>query len=318
MKLRATVATLVASAVLAASLPSFAGNREDAIALFDVGKKAWDAGNYAEACAKYEGAHKLEPSLLGVLLNLAICNEKIGKTATAYTQFKELLFAAKKTNDAERENAGKQRSEALEPKLSYLKIVADTSTKGLVIHRDGEEIPLAMVGSDLPTDPGKHTIEATAPGYSVWQTSVVISGDKDKKTLQIPKLMPAPVSEKGGTPPNKPKRNIGIAAAGLGVAGIGLGAVMGLMAASDVSNAKGDNALCPNSKCTPAGREAIDSANTKALVSTIGFGVGIAAAGVGVFLIATSGGSKPIEKAATHFVPVVGPNGGGASYLGTF
>jgi hypothetical protein len=296
-----------------------AENRELAIQLFEQGQKDWAKEKYADACAKYDAAHHAAPTMLGVLQNLALCNEKVGKNATAYAQYKELLFAAKKVGDADRETTAKTRSDALQPKLSYLKISADP-TPGLTIHRDGEDVPSAMLGSEFPVDPGKHVIEATAPGYSVWSTSVSIGAAGDKKTLSIPKLSLAPVSEKNA-PPNKAKRNVGFALAGLGVAGIGVGAVTGLMAMSDTNNAKSDPLLC-QLKCTGAGRAVVDGASTKALISTIGFGAGLAAAGVGVVLIATSGGSKRESDERPHasasVVPLVGPGLGGATFVGAF
>jgi len=108
---------------------------------------------------------------------------------------------------------------------------------------------------------------------------------------------------------------------GVGVAALGLGAVFGLMASSQASGAKDDKALCPNKVCTPAGRTEIDGAETKALISTIGFGVGIVGIGAGIVLIVTApktttGSASGLRSA--RLVPAIGPTGGGASFIGAF
>jgi hypothetical protein len=114
---------------------------------------------------------------------------------------------------------------------------------------------------------------------------------------------------------------------GVGLASIGLGATMGILAASDKSSATSDPSLCSNDKCSPAGKAKIDSASTKATVSTIGFGVGIAAVGTGVFLWITSRGTAPAASdsapaaapaPAAAFIPSVGPQGAGLTYARTF
>lgn len=323
--------SFVAAGLLAAatlSAPDARADKTIALQMFDAGRKLMEAKDYDNACPKFEAAVKEDPSLNGALINLAMCNEARGHTASAWGEFKDALFAAKKSNDPGQEQFCKQRVDALEPKLSHL-IVNAEQVPGLVIHRDEQEIPLAALGTEIPIDPGKHTIEATAPGFSVWSTSVQIGAAQDKQTVVIPKLTPAPTKPGAGpggdvAPPtnDKTRRTVGFVVGGVGVVGIGVGAVMGILAAG----AKGDlDKLCPvnasgNKVCTPEGQSKRDSANTNALVSTIGFGVGIAGVAVGAILIATSGSSKTeAPKAArVRVLPTFGANGGGVDVLGRF
>ncbi len=102
-----------------------------------------------------------------------------------------------------------------------------------------------------------------------------------------------------------------------------MGVVTGILAMGDKSDA--DKLCGPNKTCDAAGRAKVDSASTKALISTIGFGVGIAGIGAGVALVLTSRGSQPAADAAppppaptARLIPVVGPTGGGLSLSGTF
>ena len=333
--LAGALAALPAAPAASAEEPPAASAEAAPIAqtLFEEGRRLMEAKQYAEACPKFEESLRLRPGT-GTRMNLALCNEALGKTATAWAQFKEVLFAAKKEGNEGREAFAKEHIDAIEPRLARLRINAE-ATPGLVIRRDGQEIPAAAIGTPIPVDPGTHTIEATAPGYSVWSTYIEIKGAAEAKTVAIPKLTPQPAHEGAGAGGPRPdtapaaggwgtRRIAGIAIGGAGVAALGVGVVLGIVAAGEAGSAEDDAALCPGKVCSPAGREAIDAASTKALVSTVGVGVGVAAIGVGAFLILTAGGSPAVTKeagrlpATARLVPVIGPSGGGVSVVGAF
>jgi hypothetical protein len=312
------------------------GDTTIAQTLFEEGRRLMEAKQYALACPKFEESQRRRPGT-GTLLNLALCNEALGKKATAWGNFKEVLFASKKESNEAREAFAQEHISALEPKLSKLQVDAE-STPGLVIRRDGQEIPGAALGTPIPVDPGTHELEATAPGYSVWSTTIKVGDSADLKKVAIPKLTPAPDKKVESAPPpvapaappaeSSARRTAGFVVGGAGVAALGLGAVFGLLASGQASDAEADEALCPDKRCSDRGREAIDSASGKALVSTIGVGVGVAAVGAGVVLVLTSGSSQPAAGKDTarrgaagpsaRVVPMVGPGGGGAFMVGSF
>lgn len=294
--------------------------------LFEEGRRLMEAKQYAEACPKFEESLRLRPGT-GTLLNLALCNEAIGRTATAWAQFKEVMFAAKRDGNEAREAFAKEHVDALEPKLSRIQVNAEP-TPGLAIRRDGQEIPTAALGTLIPVDPGKHTVEATAPGHSVWSTTIEVGAAGDRRTVNVPRLLPLPAQGQappgaeapagsGGDGGRGARRTAGFVVGGVGIAAVGVGAVLGALAAGQASAAEDDPALCPNKQCTPAGRAEIDAAGTKALVATIGIGAGVAALGVGAALILTSGGASRPEPAA-RLVPAIGPRGGGLHLVGAF
>jgi hypothetical protein len=55
---------------------------------YEKAKAFADAGNYAAACPLFDASFRADPAL-GTLLNLADCNEHLGKTATAWARFRE-------------------------------------------------------------------------------------------------------------------------------------------------------------------------------------------------------------------------------------
>jgi hypothetical protein len=173
--------------VLAVAPPARADDAAAATVLFDRAEALVAAGKLAEACSVYAASFKADPQL-GVLLHLADCNEKIGKTATAWVQFRDAIERAKRMNDDKRAQFAQGRVDALAPKLVRLRVVAPaTAVPGLAVKRDDTDIT-ALLGDDAPVDPGEHVITATAPGFDAWQTTVKTEGEGKTLTVQIAEL----------------------------------------------------------------------------------------------------------------------------------
>ena len=334
------VSLALASAILATGALGHAqgGDKVLAESLFQAGKSLMAEGKYDQACPKFVESQKQDPSP-GTLLNLGKCHEAQGKTASAWAEYTEAAAMARAMGRAEQETAANERATALEPKLSKLKIDAPPSEiAGLTVKRDGAPTGTSSLGIAIPVDPGDHAIEASAPGYKTWTGKITVGKDGDQKTIAIPALEKGEDPAAGGAPPStgtgsapneyaadtggggSSRKTIGFAVAGAGVVFIGLGAVFGLMASSQASSAEDDKTLCPNKQCTKAGRDEIDGAETKALISTIGFAAGVVAVGAGVVLIVTAPKKTASAGAARYasITPAVGPTGGGAMLTGSF
>src|SRR6188768_818628 len=133
-----------------------ASNRAAAEALFSQGRSLAASGKYAEACPKFEASQQLDPGL-GTLLNLADCYEKVGKTASAWAEYREAIPLARAAGSKVREDLATERAAALESRLSMLTIVAMGGVEeatGLEIRRDGVAVQTAELGSAIPLDPG--------------------------------------------------------------------------------------------------------------------------------------------------------------------
>ncbi|MRG96537.1 tetratricopeptide repeat protein [Polyangium spumosum] len=326
-RLRAVALTLAAAITLAHAPAAAQGGDNKAIAeeAFVRGREFMDQGKPAEACPRFEESVRLDPSV-GALLNLALCSDQLGRTATAWARYKEAANLARATGQTDRQRIAEEFADKLAPRLSRLRINVDKPAAGLVIKRNGEVLGSALLGEPIPVDPGEHTIEAAAPGFLPWSTKVVVGKDADQKVVSVPALAAAPsargpVDEGGARGAEKSSNGLRTAAfiaGGVGIAALGVGAVMGGLATSDVGEA---DPLCPAKKCSAAGFALVEGAQTKALASTIGFGVGAAALGAGVvlFLVSRSPAKEPgAEAARAWLVPSFGPHGGGASILGSF
>ena len=108
-------------------------------ALFKDGRRLMDEKNYAEACPKFEESHNLEAKV-GTLLNMAICHEKQGKTASAWAEFTEVASQSRQRNDPERADFATEQVALLEPKLSKLVVQSEHPYDEITITIDGNKL----------------------------------------------------------------------------------------------------------------------------------------------------------------------------------
>src|SRR5262245_54204062 len=140
MNLVRTVSVLsIALATLApaprVSAQSASGDQASAEALFNEAVALVAAGRYAEGCPKFEASQSLDPTL-GTELRLADCYERQGKTASAWAHFKHAQGLARVQGQADREELARQRVEALQPQLVYLRVgLEGAAPPGMTVER---------------------------------------------------------------------------------------------------------------------------------------------------------------------------------------
>ncbi|MGA3121279.1 MAG: hypothetical protein ABSF69_10980 [Polyangiaceae bacterium] len=334
----AALCCLVAfSTAMVTSEQARASDAAAAEALFRDGSQLLEAGRIDEACPKFAASQKTDPAL-GTLFYLAVCHEKQGLTASAWAEFSSATDWAQRSNQPERELFGRKHLAALEAKLSTVVIRASAIT-GLQLQVDDGLVTGATLGTPLPLDPGDHTIEASAPGYEPWHTRITVAAVRRAFAITVPPLTPisvpadpppakvaaspatAPAEGESGTAAGpSASRALAWTSAGLAGAAIVAGSVFGGLAFGARDTAQSD---CPNNRCVPGGLAEIDRARTYATVSTVGFGVGIAAAAAtAYFWIRGGGAASPRSSAsatgAVTVVPGVGAHEAGLSLLGRF
>lgn len=283
--------TLIAIA-LSLVAPAVSADDPAALAqsLFDEGRRlANEQNNWAAACPKFAESHRLKPGG-GVVLNLALCYRKTGRTASAYARYKEGLALAVRDKNEARIKIARDGIDELEPQLSHLTIVVKEEPPELKIDLDGQAIPRAAWGSRFPVDPGKHVVVASAPGKTAWRGEVGVEDTADQKTIEIPKLVDAPKQ----LPPvprdevvridHPTRRVVGYVVAGVGVVGLGLGSYFGARAISAKSRSDDE---CVGG-CTATGSDLSRDAVRYGNLSTVSFAAGFVAIGAGTYLLLTS------------------------------
>ena len=257
--------------------PPSAPDRAAAQALFDEGRELMEAGRHAEACPRFEESERLEPGL-GTRFHLANCYEAVGRLASAHALYLEVAAEAATRKQEARERVARQRASEVEPKLSRLSIeVPYASSPALRIERDGALVGPAQWGLAVPVDPGKHRVNAAAPGRVAWTTEVDVPGDAGITRVNVP-----PLAEQRQAFFEPLPRKIGLAALGVGVGTIALGSVFVAQAISKKNaseDAGCDDQSCPDESSMELRRQALAAGDRATWAMGIGLvGLGAAAA----------------------------------------
>jgi hypothetical protein len=179
---------------------SLAGDdRAMALDLFEQGRALFKNGNYAAALTQFEAAAKVMRTF-GILLNIAECQEKLGRTASAWATWREARAVALEAQKTDDEAMAAERQRSLEPALSRLTIVVPPGMDlpELEVLRDGAIVPREAWGRPIAVDPGAHLIEARAPGRKARSFDVSVQGNADKRSVTLSPL------ETDGAPPATP------------------------------------------------------------------------------------------------------------------
>jgi len=319
---------LACAALLSTVAPNLHAQAEDqatARALFDEGRKLMKANQFAAACPKFEAAHKLYGSA-GILLNLADCYEKIGRTASAWSEFGEAASVAARSNRPDDADEARRRQAALEPALDRLSIRVAHAAPGLVVKRDGVPLSSAAWGTMLPVDPGAHEITAEAAGYETWSSSITLSKPGQTASVDVPELRavpsaaaPSPATTPGEAAANADRVAVNVRSGstssgsrvvpwvlvGGGAAIAGGGLVLMLIESGKASTARDNH--------DPAAFDSAQTPWTIGLVGAIAGGLGVAG---GAILLATSHGSS--RESATRISPWIAASGAGVRVGGSF
>jgi len=306
-----------------APLSAHADEKTSAQASFELGKQLMVEGRFAEACPKLEESMRLQAGL-GTMLFLAACYEKLGRTASAWAQFREAESLGTRLND-QRAQVARDKANALEPKLAKLTLIVPPSLRSLPkleVRRDGVLLGAGLYDAAIAVDPGARKIDVIAAGKKNWSKEVNVAAEDAKASLRLPEtLEDAPLVIGAGADVTRPsdqaandgdtQRIVGLVVGGVGVVALGVGGVFGLQAKSknDDSNADGH---CRGNDCDRVGTNLRNDARDAATISTIGVigGLALIGGGVAVFLTAPRAKAKA-TTGASWLSPVIGPTFGG-------
>jgi hypothetical protein len=281
-------------------------------ALFQEARDLVAQGKPDLACPKFAESQRMDPAT-GTLLNLAACHESTGKLASAWSEFNEALAAAQRDGREDRVRFAKDHIHAMEDKVAHvtIRVPAQNANRPLDVRLDGIPVGKAAWGTALPVDPGKHSVEAQAPGGRPWLREIVVDTETGEKVVDVPD-----VSLTASDAEVRKRRTLVQIAGGVGAAGILAGSMFGLYAFRRWHDAE---AACPTGKgCNPTAVNARSSANAAAIGADIAFGVGIAGLAVATYAWATAPRSPTTSGVHVQAVPVVGRAAMGMSMEGRF
>ena len=226
--------------------------------------------------------------------------------------------------------------ENAQPTIAF--IAKDGSGADLVAVKvtvDGKLLTEKLDGTPLEVDPGQHEFTFETAGQPpVTRTLVLTEGVKGRRERVVlgPEAPPAPVPPPAapGLPVTEPavtgggggmgtQKILGLAAGGLGVAGLAVGGIFGAMTLSEKSQQQ--NAC--GSPCSPANHaQAVNdhsSGMTDGTISTVGFiaGGALLVGGAVLFFTAHPSSQQP-SSTGLLVAPSMGPGGGGVLLTGGF
>jgi len=244
----------------------------------------------------------------------------------------QLLLCAALTCPAEVRSECERRIVAVNAAIPTLvfdaKDAAGNDLLTVTVTMDGKPLVDRLEGTAISLDPGAHAFHFEAAGHAAVDKSFVLhEGEKDRRERIVfgapaPAVTPpaaahvaepSPPRAESALPPTapsswKPLATAGVVVGAVGLAGVAVGSVFGLMAASDKSNAHCD----ANGYCDPG---PLSDARNHATLSTVGFVTGgvLLAAGVTLVVLGTRGSSGSVEVA-----PAVAAGTGGIVMGGSF
>jgi hypothetical protein len=304
-----------------------------------------DAGDCAGAIPKLTAAEKLfhAPTTME---RLGECEIKVGKLVAGTEHLQHVIREPLPPNPPPAFLAARQKAQdalgpAL-PRIARLRVHVDGVAGDKVTTTiDGEPMSSALLDAPRPTDPGAHEVKAVAAGFKPagamvtlaegGEASVSLRLDPDPNAVAAPAVPAAPgqpaapapapggpapttattVGPAPAQPSSTPVAAIALLVAG-GV-GVGVGTIFGVVAMGAKSNLDNE---CGTSKKDCPKQGDIDSLNTDATISDIGFGIGVVGLAVGAILLVTHHNSEAAASTAPHVTPWIGL--GTAGLGGTF
>jgi hypothetical protein len=284
-----------------------AGDTIRADALFDSAKRIRDAGQFADACPLFAESSRLAPGV-GVLLYLGECNQRIGRTASAWMAFESAERLARARDDRRVEIAH-ARAVALVPIVSGLTIgvPAAVAAENPDVLLDGARIPRDEWNAAMAVDPGDHTVTVSVPGRGSRTIAAHVGAACRDATVSLASPAPEAPARPAATAVDPPAARdasasrpwIGVGLLGAGALGVAVGTTILL------------NRDQPSS---PSGSSPTQDTGS-AIASGIAFALGGAALIGGIALTVTRPGKTGVGLLAA---PVFTGSGGGAVVRATF
>jgi len=137
------------------------------------GRELMKEHRYDEACTAFEQSELLEPAS-GTLLNLGVCREAQGRTASAFRSYEAGLALARFEQNSAAERLALERLAAIESRLCRIVLSIRRPRPGLAVRLDGVPVQSPSWGKPEPIDPGPHRVESSAPDQELWSTTFSI------------------------------------------------------------------------------------------------------------------------------------------------
>ena len=306
-----------------------AGDKKAAGAAYKKGKDAFDKKDYKAAKEAFLQADEIFPAAAAQYY-IARSSEELGEPQDAVKYYEKALGEGKLKEDLATD--AKTRMDALKKKPAKVKVTSDPP--GATILVDGKPIP-EKTPAEIDLEPGTHKITLQAAGRKDSEQSVEVAAFTGatlnatldaapaatpaedpfaKKPPPPPVADPVPAPAPAPAPVDSKKDMTWVYVTGTAaIVALGVGTFFGVQALGNKT--KFDDAITANKPGDA--RDERDKGTRNALISDMGFGIGITLAVTSAVLYFTR--PEPDKTASTKsstklsFAPVVTPTTGGLS-----
>ena len=172
-------------------------------AAFAEGVKLMRADHCAEAIVEFEKSQRLEPAS-GTALNLAYCQGRLGRLATAWLTYRQALTLAEAQGKPEHARIARTEGDKLEPELPRLSLIVPKGQGAPpAIELDSAPLSPELWTLPIPLDPGDHVVAIIANKAQVWQATVTLVRGQHA-TMELPPVHPPPNEQTAAPPPASP------------------------------------------------------------------------------------------------------------------
>jgi hypothetical protein len=286
------------------------------------GVKLAQDGHCDDAIDKLERAEQLRHSAI-VLEQLGECYIEKGRFVEGAEAMRSVLREAQPENASEALKKAHANArtmlETAKGKIATVTITVEVVGKAQpTVEIDGQLMPAALIGAARPTDPGDHTIEASAPGHLPARRRVTLTpgqtealaftlvvdpnasakpkpaavANAEAPAAPVAREAPAPAATRAAAERSAPNHVPAYIAWGIGGAALAVGIGYGWVAMNQKSDL---DKVCPDHRCPPTQSERLDAAKANGVISSVAFGVGLAAAVTGGLLFFLVDGSAADE-----------------------
>ena len=289
---RCALFSLLLASNAAHAQPS-AAQKETARGLMAEGRELRDRGDLSAALQRFTAADVL----MGVPttgFEVAATQAQLGRLVEARETLRRVLAIGQSPDDPEPFNEARIKARNLEQQLlariGTLRFAVSGLGEGeaLEITVDDEAVPRAALGLPFRVNPGRHVVVARARGHEVKREVDAVEAQASPVDLTFardaavvaPRPAPTPsqaepVASAPTAMPNAPAAQglptLAYVGGGVAAAGIVVGSITGISAISHKNAAK---QRCVAGGCPPSTWSDLDSAQSMATVSTVGFVIG--------------------------------------------
>lgn len=310
-----------------------AATRAAARKLAEDGVAALQAGDAKTAAQKLDKAFRMltVPSV-GLWSGRALVKQ--GLLVEAMERFLEATRLPSSGDVALQDRAkadAEKEIEQLRPRIPNLVVALEGASEGEVtLTLDGKALPSALVGEDLPVNPGAHRLVGKRGSEEQAAEVNIAEAERKPVTLRFsgaadaaPPPIAAQLAVKEGSSTTERsssrdiKRPLAFVALALGGAGLVAGGVTGALAMSKRSELD-ESDSCADGQCLHTVKDDVSSLRTFRTVSTVGFIAGGVLAGAGVVLLLTSSGGDGEQAPRAPGTLALGLGAGSVRLRGSF